>query len=116
MFAVYVAAAFLSALAVNAAPSVSLKVSGSLLSKCLPNSGADALAIAPSNIVDVDNLSVHATITNTGDETLKLLRDPRSALNTFDAHTFNVAGANGASPFFKGARVCIFKVIERSTG
>jgi len=59
----------------------------------------------PSAVDGIENLKVVTTLTNTGDETLKLLNDPRSALNTFPTNTFTVTDSTGASPEFVGVRV-----------
>jgi len=76
-----------SAVAVSAAPGLSLKVS------------------TPSAVDGVQNLKVVTTLTNTGDETLKLLNDPRGALDGFPANTFYITDSTGASPAFVGAKV-----------
>ena len=76
-----------SAVAVSAAPGLSLKVSG------------------PAAVDGVDNLKVTTTVTNTGDETLKLLKDPRGALSTIPANTFDITTDSGESPSFIGAKV-----------
>ncbi|TFK72461.1 zincin [Pluteus cervinus] len=73
-----------SAVAVSAAPGLSLKVTG------------------PSAVNGVSNLKVSATLTNTGDETLKVLNDPLSPLSTIPANTFSITNADGASPDFTG--------------
>ncbi|KAF8646489.1 hypothetical protein AX16_007191 [Volvariella volvacea WC 439] len=57
-----------------------------------------------SSFVDVDNLKVVATITNTGDETLKILNDPYSPLSTLPTETFTVTDASGAAPEFIGVK------------
>jgi hypothetical protein len=59
-----------------------------------------------ADVVDgVKNLKLSATIVNTGDETLKLLNDPRSLLNKLPTHSFNIVnGANGATPKFRGVK------------
>ena len=45
------------------------------------------------------------TLVNTGDETLKLLNDPRGALNTLPTNTFLVIHEDtGASPAFSGVK------------
>ena len=51
------------------------------------------------------SLKVTATVTNTGDETLTLLRDPRGILNPFPGKTFTITNSAGASPLFIGAMV-----------
>ena len=76
-----------SAVAVSAAPGLSLKVSG-----------AEA-------VDGVQNLKVSTTITNTGDETLKLINDPRGVLNTLPSNSCAISTDSGASPSFVGAKV-----------
>lgn len=53
----------------------------------------------------VENLKVVATITNTGDETLKILNDPRSLLSKRPANKFSITDARGARPAFTGIKV-----------
>jgi len=77
-----------SAVAANAAQSLSLKVSG------------------PESVNTVDTLKVTATVTNTGDETVKLLNDPLSPLSKLPAETFKITSdATGATPSFTGVKV-----------
>ena len=76
-----------SAVAVSAAPGLSLKVAG------------------PEAVDGVENLKVSTTVTNTGDETLKLINDPRGALNTLPTNTFAITTDAGESPAFVGAKV-----------
>ena len=76
-----------TATAVSATPSLLLKVSG------------------PQAVDGVENLRVVTTLTNTGDETLKLLKDPNSVLNTMPADTFTITAADGSSPSFAGVRL-----------
>nr|Q9Y7F7.1 RecName: Full=Peptidyl-Lys metalloendopeptidase; Short=MEP; AltName: Full=AmMEP; Flags: Precursor [Armillaria mellea]CAB42792.1 metalloendopeptidase (AMMEP) [Armillaria mellea] len=77
----------LSAVAVSAAPGLSLSLSGA------------------DSVVDVENLNVAATLTNTGDTTLKILNDPSSILSSkFATHTFDISSDNG-SPAFTGVKV-----------
>lgn len=77
----------LSAIAASAAPGLSLHVSG------------------PDSVDGVQNLKVVTTVTNTGDETLKLLNDPRGPLNKLPAETFAISDAAGAVPSFTGIKV-----------
>ncbi|QRV78565.1 peptidyl-Lys metalloendopeptidase [Ceratobasidium sp. AG-Ba] len=56
-------------------------------------------------ITDVDNLRVAATVANTGSETLRLLRDPRSPLSKYPTETFGVVNSNGARAGFTGMKV-----------
>ncbi|CAE6526722.1 unnamed protein product [Rhizoctonia solani] len=61
---------------------------------------------APSaDITDVDNFRVAATVSNTGSETLRLLRDPRSPLSTYATETFGVVNSKGARADFSGIKV-----------
>ncbi|CAE6448892.1 unnamed protein product [Rhizoctonia solani] len=61
---------------------------------------------APSaEITDVDNFRVAATVSNTGSETLRLLRDPRSPLSTWATETFGVVNNKGARAAFSGVKV-----------
>ncbi|OBZ68536.1 Peptidyl-Lys metalloendopeptidase [Grifola frondosa] len=76
-----------SAVAVSAITGLSLKVSG------------------PEAVDGVNNLKVVATITNTGDETLKLLNDPRGALHTMPTDTFAIMNESGETPSFIGVKV-----------
>ena len=77
-----------SAVVVSAAPGLTVKTS------------------TPSDKVNgLGNLKVTATVTNTGDQTLKLLKDPRGVLNTFPENTFSITDASGSSPSFNGAKV-----------
>ena len=77
-----------SAIAVNAAPSLTIKTS-------TPNVEVDG----------VQNLKVVITIINTGDETLKLLNDPRGVLSPFPEDSFTIISADGYRPSFNGAKV-----------
>jgi len=60
---------------------------------------------APEVVSDVDDFDVLTTITNTGDETLKLLKDPRSPLSSIATNTFVVTNSDGAYPAFSGIKV-----------
>lgn len=77
-----------SAVAVSAAPGLSLKLSGA------------------EKVDGVNNLKIVATVVNTGDETLKLLNDPRGPLSKLPTETFEIVHeASGASPSFTGVKV-----------
>jgi peptidyl-Lys metalloendopeptidase len=58
----------------------------------------------PESVNTVENLKVTTTITNTGDEILKLLNDPLSPLSTLPANTFKITDSDGASPSFAGIK------------
>lgn len=86
----------------------SIAMIASLLAVLADHTSATAsLSLAVSgvtNVQGVDNLSVMTTLTNTGDETLKLYKDPRSVLSSFPENTFSIVSDTGASPDFVGAR------------
>ncbi|TFK65279.1 peptidyl-Lys metalloendopeptidase [Pluteus cervinus] len=75
-----------AASSVSALPSVALKLTG------------------PDDVEHVADLKITATVTNTGDETLKLLKDPLSPLSTLPANTFRIEGTTGAVPAFVGIK------------
>ena len=77
-----------SAIVVSAAPGLTVKAS-------IPNTDVDG----------VENLKVTTTVTNTGDETLKLLNDPRGVLSFFPENTFSITDPTGSRPLFTGAKV-----------
>ncbi len=60
--------------------------------------------LGPSAVNGIANLKVSATLTNTGDETLKVLNDPLSPLSTIPANTFAITNADGSSPNFAGVK------------
>jgi len=51
------------------------------------------------------NMKVVTTIVNTGNKTLKLLKDPRGILDSFPDDTFTVTDPTGSHPPFIGAKV-----------
>lgn len=62
--------------------------------------------VTPSaEITDVDNLRVAATVSNTGSETLRILRDPRSPLSSWPTETFGVVNTDGSRAAFSGVKV-----------
>ena len=77
-----------SAIVVSAAPGLTVKTS-------TPNLKVDGL----------ENLKVTTTVTNSGDETLKLLNDPRGVLNPFPENSFSITDTAGSRPSFNGAKV-----------
>ncbi|QRV85905.1 peptidyl-Lys metalloendopeptidase [Ceratobasidium sp. AG-Ba] len=58
----------------------------------------------PQAVTDVDNLTVKATLTNTGSETVKLLKDPRTVLSEWRTNTFAIESTAG-TPAFTGIKV-----------
>ena len=73
--------------AASAAPGLELRLSGA------------------DEVNGVDNLKLTTSLTNTGDETLKLLNDPRGPLNKLPTETFMIIHDSGAVPDFIGAKV-----------
>ncbi|KIM38232.1 hypothetical protein M413DRAFT_76264 [Hebeloma cylindrosporum] len=59
----------------------------------------------PDAIDSVEHLKIVATVTNTGDETLKVLNDPHGTLNKLSTDTFVIANAKGAQPSFMGIKL-----------
>ncbi|KIY70238.1 zincin [Cylindrobasidium torrendii FP15055 ss-10] len=72
-------------------------------------SGADA-------VHDVSTFAVDATLTNTGPDALKLLRDPHTLLSAFpgSAKKFHVRNSEGQSPEFNGAFVKYSSEVAKS--
>ncbi|KAF9259015.1 zincin [Marasmius fiardii PR-910] len=60
---------------------------------------------APSVSADVSDFEVVTTVTNTGDETLKLLNDPDSVLSKWATDSFEISNVDGAKPKFTGVLV-----------
>ncbi|KAF5357494.1 hypothetical protein D9758_012510 [Tetrapyrgos nigripes] len=64
------------------------------------------LKLTGTEIADgVDNLKVVASLSNTGDETLQVLNDPRSILSSHPTNSFSISDADGAAPSFNGMKV-----------
>lgn len=86
-----------SAIAVSAAPGLSVRVGG------------------PAAVDGIQNFKVVATVTNTGDETLKLLNHPNGPLSQRPTDTFFVAHEeSGAAPSFSGVKVSHTNVFTSS--
>ncbi|KAF9259016.1 zincin [Marasmius fiardii PR-910] len=60
---------------------------------------------APSTSADVSDFEVVTTVTNTGDETLKLLNNPDSVLSKWATNSFEISNADGVKPKFTGVHV-----------
>jgi hypothetical protein len=57
-------------------------------------------------VTDVDNFKVVVKVTNSGDETLTLLDDPRTLLTPdWNTETFHITNSEGVVPEFKGVAV-----------
>ena len=61
--------------------------------------------LAPSSLTDVSALEVITTVTNTGDEEVTLLKDPRTVLSSWATQSFVVTGENGVEAKFNGVAV-----------
>jgi hypothetical protein len=62
----------------------------------------------------LSNLHLTTTLTNTGDETLKILNDPRTVLKKMPTNTFSIVHeGSGARPLFSGAKVGHFSLSLR---
>ena len=59
----------------------------------------------PQSVDSVEHLKIVATVTNTGDETLKVLNDPHGPLNKLPTDTFVITDATGAQPSFTGIKL-----------
>ena len=59
----------------------------------------------PEVVDSVEHLKITATVTNTGDETLKVLNDPHGPLNKLPTDTFVITDATGAQPSFTGIKL-----------
>ncbi|KAK7016380.1 hypothetical protein VNI00_018921 [Paramarasmius palmivorus] len=77
----------LSAIAVSASRGLSLSVS------------------SPENVDGIKNLKVVASLQNTGDETLKILKDPRGVLSTLPTEAFGITDIQGVTPSFNGVKL-----------
>ncbi|KAG9102739.1 hypothetical protein FRC06_001271 [Ceratobasidium sp. 370] len=76
-----------------------------ILAACAAASPSLKLTVSgPQVVTDVDNLTVKATLTNTGSETVKLLKDPRTVLSDWRTNMFAIEGAAG-TPAFAGIKV-----------
>jgi peptidyl-Lys metalloendopeptidase len=60
---------------------------------------------APDAVTHVDDFTVTTTIVNTGDEKVKLLKDPRTPLSSWATNTFVVTNQAGDAPKFDGVAV-----------
>lgn len=60
---------------------------------------------APASLTDVSALEVVTTITNTGDETVTLLNDPRTVLSSWATQSFIITGESGVEADFTGVAV-----------
>ena len=62
--------------------------------------------LGPTTVNSIGDLSKFTTtVTNNGDETLRILRDPNSAMSEFPGEKFTIADPSESQLSFKGARV-----------
>lgn len=61
--------------------------------------------LGPSRIYDVDSLQVTAILTNSGNETVRILKDPRGILSEHPANKFSIFNTEGSQPSFDGIEV-----------
>ncbi|KAK0185414.1 hypothetical protein F5146DRAFT_180093 [Armillaria mellea] len=59
----------------------------------------------PASVSDVSALEVVTTVVNSGDETVKLLNDPRTVLSSWATESFTVVNSAGISADFTGVAV-----------
>lgn len=72
----------------------------------LASSGVSVTFAGEKVVNDVDNFKVVAKVTNTGDETLTLLNDPKTLLTpNWATKAFHISSAEGVVPEFKGVAV-----------
>ena len=90
---------------VSASQSLSLKVTGMFARKYLAKTVLMYHVSGPSSVSSVESLKLTTTLTNTGDETLKILNDPRGPLNKLPTDTFAISTGSGATPSFTGMKL-----------
>ena len=70
------------------------------------NRGLSLKVTGPDAVDGVDKLKVVTTVTNTGDETLKLLNNPLGPLSKMPTNTFAIINEqSGGLPRFNGIKV-----------
>ncbi|KAK0222392.1 hypothetical protein IW262DRAFT_1448336 [Armillaria fumosa] len=60
---------------------------------------------SPASVADVSSLEVVTTVVNSGDETVKLLNDPRTVLSSWATESFTVVNSAGIPADFTGVAV-----------
>ena len=60
--------------------------------------------IGPTSVASVEDLKVNTVLTNNGDETIKVLKDPLGPLSQLPAETFTIESEGGAQPAFMGIK------------
>ena len=85
-----------SAVAVSAAPAIDIDINLTVIVSLLSSKGDGS-----------ENMKVTTTVTNTGNKSVKLLKDPRGVLSSFPENSFKITGPTGSHPSFTGARVSL---------
>jgi peptidyl-Lys metalloendopeptidase len=98
MLALQALVALATALSVAAAPGLTLTVNGA------------------DSVTDVDNFQVSTTLTNTGDETLRILNDPNGPLSKLPTDTFSVVNAKGSAAQFSGIKAKYVPAVAAAAG
>ncbi|CAE6500415.1 unnamed protein product [Rhizoctonia solani] len=62
------------------------------------------IVTGPPNVTDVENLSVKTVVTNTGSDSVKLLKNPSSVLSDWQTNSFSIKSSLGP-PSFTGVRI-----------
>jgi len=105
MFSKSLRAVFLAltalAVSISATQSLSVKITG-ILWVSIPIICMLITFPGPDAVDSVEHLKIVATVTNTGDETLKVLNDPHGPLNKLPTDTFVITDAKGSQPSFIG--------------
>ncbi|KAF5336933.1 hypothetical protein D9611_002881 [Ephemerocybe angulata] len=86
MLALQALVSLATALSVAAAPGLTLRVEGA------------------DSVTDIDNFKVSTVLTNTGDETLRILNDPLGPLSKLPADTFSLVNSEGSFASFEGIK------------
>ncbi|KAL0064175.1 hypothetical protein AAF712_008897 [Marasmius tenuissimus] len=79
-----------------------LAILAASLSVCSATKLLSVSTSAPASSDDVTGLEVVTTVTNTGDETLKLLNNPMSVLSKWATNSFEVYNGDGVTAKFNG--------------
>ncbi len=73
--------------------------------------------LGPGSVNTVESLKVTTTLTNTGDEAVKILNDPLSPLSKLPAQTFKITkDATGATPSFIGIKAKYVPAVAAANG
>ncbi|KAF5314762.1 hypothetical protein D9611_007174 [Ephemerocybe angulata] len=98
MLALQALVALATALSAAAAPGLTLRVEGA------------------DSVTDVDNFKVSTVLTNTGDETLRILNDPLGPLSKLPTDTFAVVNSQGSAARFGGIKAKYVPAVAAAAG